>query len=133
MQLVVEKVGFVMLVLVTGNVEADELCWIVVHVWRFDCLLDGVTALTTLEVKPSISCCFVMAALSRCSSISSQSSLSFLSLVTRCWYSATCRNASSSSARQAASSLVCWSLSSASFSFRSASWILARADNTLEC
>jgi hypothetical protein len=64
-QLAVEKVGFVMLVLVTGNVEADELCWIVADVWRFDCFLDGVRAPTALEAKPSISCCFVMAALSR--------------------------------------------------------------------
>jgi hypothetical protein len=81
----------------------------------------------------SCNCCFIMAPLSRCSSISFLSSLSFLSLATCCWYSATCRNAASSSARRAASSLVCWSLSSASLYFRSASWILARADDTLEC
>ena len=81
----------------------------------------------------SCNCCFIMAPLSRCNSISSLSSLSFLSLATCCWYSAACLNAASSCAHRAASSLVCWSLSSASLSFRSASWILARADDTLEC
>ena len=105
-----------------------------------DIALDDIPETEVARVEPlglsgstvSVNCLRKMAPLSRCLSISSRSSLCFRSASTRFLYSSCFLKLSSSSSLRRASSSACRSNNSASFSFISASLILACTDERLE-